>query len=204
MKRNIDDFNGMSDFIISMVTVIAWVLIGTIVTIGYFTIETKGESIMLSFTSTIFTIISSLGIVATISIYCWQKNDQKNRDNAILNRRKESIKHLIKISVSNFSFYINRFEAELCGKNIKNSICQLEMIEIKYIERCLIDSKDIDLKMFYLISNLLDAVVEQKEIIKKRVTNNLCVKQNHLHLTKVYCHHAKEEINCLYDCIIEC
>ena len=190
MKRNIDDFNGMSDFIISMVTVIAWVLIGTIVTIGYFTIETKGESIMLSFTSTIFTIISSLGIVATISIYCWQ--------------RKESIKHLIKISVSNFSFYINRFEAELCGKNIKNSICQLEMIEIKYIERCLIDSKDIDLKMFYLISNLLDAVVEQKEIIKKRVTNNLCVKQNHLHLTKVYCHHAKEEINCLYDCIIEC
>lgn len=75
MKRNIDDFNGMKDFIVSIVTVVAWVLIGAIVTIGYFTIETKGESVMLSFTSTIFTIISSLGIAATIGVYFWQKKD---------------------------------------------------------------------------------------------------------------------------------
>ncbi|NBM74048.1 hypothetical protein GWI83_00615, partial [Proteus sp. G4444] len=51
MKRNIDDFNGVGDFIISIVTVVAWVLIGTIVIIGYFTIETKGESIIISFVS---------------------------------------------------------------------------------------------------------------------------------------------------------
>lgn len=81
MKRNIDDFNGMSDFIISIITVVAWVLIGTIVTTGYFTIETKGESVMLSFISTIFTIISSLGIAATIFVYVWQKNDAKKQKN---------------------------------------------------------------------------------------------------------------------------
>lgn len=73
MKHNIDNFNGVSDFIISIVIVVAWVLIGTIVVIGYFTIETKGESVMLSFISTIFTVISSLGIAATIGVYFWQK-----------------------------------------------------------------------------------------------------------------------------------
>ncbi|HCC5748776.1 TPA: hypothetical protein M5802_002498, partial [Morganella morganii] len=92
MKHNIDDFDGIKDFIISIITVVAWVLIGTIVIIGYFTIETKGESIMLSFISTIFTIISSLGIAVTIGVYFWQKNDQENNNNKILNRRKESIK----------------------------------------------------------------------------------------------------------------
>ncbi|HGN0426510.1 TPA: hypothetical protein ACKRKQ_000470 [Proteus mirabilis] len=81
MKRNTDDFDGMKDFIISIITVVAWVLIGSIITIGYFTIETKGESIILSFISTIFTIISSLGIVATISVYFWQKksDDKKQK-----------------------------------------------------------------------------------------------------------------------------
>lgn len=84
MKRNIDDFDGMKDFIISIITVLAWVLIGTIVIIGYFTIETKGESLMLSFISTIFTIISSLGISATIGVYFWQKNDlEKQREKKI-------------------------------------------------------------------------------------------------------------------------
>lgn len=83
MKRNIDNFDGIREFIISIVTVVAWVLIGSIVIIGYFTIETKGESIMLSFISTIFTIISSLGILATIGVYLWQKNDEKKKQNEI-------------------------------------------------------------------------------------------------------------------------
>ena len=48
MKRNIDDFDGMNDFIISIIGAIAWFLIGIIVVIGYFTVETKGESIILS------------------------------------------------------------------------------------------------------------------------------------------------------------
>lgn len=90
MKRNIDDFNGMSDFIISIVTVVAWVLIGTIVIIGYFTIETKGESIIISFVSMVFTIISSLGIIATISVYLWQKNDFINQ-NILKSKAIESI-----------------------------------------------------------------------------------------------------------------
>ncbi|MFV5933095.1 hypothetical protein ACLIJZ_00365 [Proteus mirabilis] len=81
MKRNIDDFNGMKDFIISIVTVIAWVLIGVIIAIGYFTMETKGESVIISFVSMIFTMVSSLGILATIGVYFWQKNDEKNKQN---------------------------------------------------------------------------------------------------------------------------
>ncbi|AWF39908.1 TPA: hypothetical protein SLO42_001222 [Proteus mirabilis] len=90
MKRNIDDFNGVGDFIISIVTVVAWVLIGTIVIIGYFTIETKGESIIISFVSMVFTIISSLGIIATISVYLWQKNDFTNQ-NILKSKAIESI-----------------------------------------------------------------------------------------------------------------
>lgn len=81
MKRNIDDFNGMKDFIISIVAVIAWVLIGVIIAIGYFTMETKGESIVISFVSMVFAMISSLGIFATIGVYFWQKNDEKNKQN---------------------------------------------------------------------------------------------------------------------------
>lgn len=81
MKRNIDDFDGMKDFIISIITVIAWVLIGTIITIGYFTIDTKGESIIISFVSMIFTIVSSLGILATIGVYFWQRQDTEGNNN---------------------------------------------------------------------------------------------------------------------------
>ncbi|MFB0770330.1 hypothetical protein [Proteus cibi] len=79
MKRNIDDFNGMKDFIISIVTVIAWVLIGVIIAIGYFTMETKGESVIISFVSMIFTMVSSLGILATIGVYFWQRNDNERK-----------------------------------------------------------------------------------------------------------------------------
>lgn len=204
MKRNIDDFDGMKDFIISIITVVAWVLIGTIVIIGYFTIETKGESIMLSFISTIFTIISSLGIAVTIGVYFWQKNDQENNNNKILNRRKESIKHLIKISVSNFILYLNRLEVELHYGDMEDIIYQLEMIETKYIEKCLIDAKDIDLEMFYLISNLLDAVIEQKDIIKKRVTKKYNNEEDYIQATELQCYHAKEEISFLHVCISKC
>ncbi|HAU5557215.1 hypothetical protein [Proteus mirabilis] len=109
MKRNIDDFNGMKNFIISIVTVIAWVLIGTIVIIGYFTIETKGESLMLSFISTIFTIISSLGISATIGVYFWQKNDalnkQKDFDDRIIEKIEFKLK-LIKLTINSLITYL--------------------------------------------------------------------------------------------------
>ncbi|MEQ4692636.1 MULTISPECIES: hypothetical protein [Providencia] len=77
MKHNIDDFDGMKDFIISIVTIVAWIIIGAIIAIGYFTIETKGESIIISFVSMIFTIISSLGILVTIGVYFWQRSDAK-------------------------------------------------------------------------------------------------------------------------------
>ncbi|EPK7483586.1 hypothetical protein [Proteus mirabilis] len=91
MKRNIDDFNGMKDFIISIVTVIAWVLIGIIIAIGYFTMETKGGSAILSFISTIFTVISSLGIVATIGVYFWQKSDKQADNEKIIISYKMAI-----------------------------------------------------------------------------------------------------------------
>ncbi|EJD6083651.1 hypothetical protein M0J74_RS19530 [Providencia rettgeri] len=88
MKRNIDDFDGMKDFIISIIGAVAWFLIGAIVIIGYFTVETKGESIMLSYISTIFTIISSLGIAATIGVYFWQKKDAQDINEK---KRKEKL-----------------------------------------------------------------------------------------------------------------
>lgn len=88
MKRNIDDFDGMKDFIISIVTVIAWVLIGTIIAVGYLTIKTEGESIVLTFISTIFTALSSLGILATIGVYLAQ--DRVRR----VNEHKELISYL--------------------------------------------------------------------------------------------------------------
>lgn len=88
MKRNIDDFDGMKDFIISIIGAVAWCLIGTIVIVGYFTVETKGESILISFISMFFTIVSSLGILATIGVYFWQKKDVKDINE---NNRKEKL-----------------------------------------------------------------------------------------------------------------
>lgn len=80
MKRNIDDFDGMKDFIISIIGSVAWFLIGTIVIVGYFTIETKGESIVISLISMFFTIVSSLGIAATIAVYFAQVNIKKSEN----------------------------------------------------------------------------------------------------------------------------
>lgn len=112
MKRNIDDFDGMKDFIISVITVVAWVLIGAIVTIGYFTIETKGESVILSFLSTIFTIISSLGIAATIGVYFQQKNDNETQKN----KKIEAINMIIAEECKRIHYLIN------CTLQLINSI----------------------------------------------------------------------------------
>lgn len=113
MKRNIDDFDGMKDFIISIITVVAWVLIGVIVTIGYFTIETKGESVILSFVSTIFTIISSLGIAATIGVYFWQRNDTKKRQNEYDKNFFSDIKSAAEEFIDASKRYKNAFETIL-------------------------------------------------------------------------------------------
>ncbi|EPZ9228849.1 hypothetical protein JEO92_18285 [Proteus mirabilis] len=77
MKRNIDDFDNETDFIISIVTVIAWVLIGVIVAIGYLTVETKGEGIMLNYITTFFTALSGMGIAVGFIVYILQKKDKK-------------------------------------------------------------------------------------------------------------------------------
>lgn len=99
MKRNIDEFNGMKDFIIGIVTVIAWVLIGAIVIIGFFTINTKGESVILAYISTIFTIISSLGIVATVGVYFLQKINNERLDEENLKKKKKSISLIFRMEI---------------------------------------------------------------------------------------------------------
>ncbi|NBM88904.1 hypothetical protein F9282_14620 [Proteus terrae subsp. cibarius] len=144
MKRNIDDFYSMSDFIISIITVVAWVLIGSIIAVGYFTIETKGESIILSFTSTIFTIISSLGIVATIGVYFWQRNDikikQNENDDKFFIEIKEIARNHIKICESfkkSFQFALSKGDS--CEfdivKNPSLNIAYLEIRTINYVDR---------------------------------------------------------------------
>ncbi|HBC6251542.1 TPA: hypothetical protein KEW43_000828 [Proteus mirabilis] len=204
MKRNIDDFNGVGDFIISIVTVVAWVLIVAIITIGYFTIETKGEGIILSYISTIFTVISSLGIVATLVVYFRQKKDQEIRDKRNIDNKKESIKHLIKIIASNFDYVINNLEAELNLGYTEKAIERLEKIDTKLIERCLIDSKDIDISLFYNISYLLDAVIEQREIIKDKILKDPKDTSDYEHVIKIHCYSAKKEIDMLYQIIMDC
>ncbi|WP_311747367.1 hypothetical protein [Proteus columbae] len=147
MKRNIDDFDGMKDFIISIITVVAWVLIGAIITIGYFTIETKGESIILSFISTIFTIISSLGIAATIGVYFWQRNDTKRRQNESDDKFFIEIKEIAKEHIKICKSFKRSFEQALskddrCNFRIlKNSSLNIAYIEVKStipIERIII------------------------------------------------------------------
>ncbi|HDU8655536.1 TPA: hypothetical protein RG711_003096 [Morganella morganii subsp. morganii] len=141
MKRNIDDFDGMKDFIISVITVVAWVLIGVIVIIGYFTIDTKGESVMLSFVSTIFTIISSLGIAATIGVYFWQRNDTKRRqndsDDKFFIEIKEAARSHIKICESfKRSFQQALSRGDDCNFEIlKSPSFNIAYIEVKSINR---------------------------------------------------------------------
>ncbi|MBC4002702.1 hypothetical protein [Morganella morganii] len=118
MKRNIDDFDGMKDFIISIVSAIAWFLIVTTVVVGYFTVETKGESIVISFISMFFTIISSLGIFATIGVYFKQKKDTKENKRKTISAMKSGLLHDIAIS-RKFLLFLKR--AALNGRR-KNNI----------------------------------------------------------------------------------
>ncbi|EPL6456422.1 hypothetical protein N0G65_003607 [Providencia rettgeri] len=118
MKRNIDDFDGMKDFIISIVTVVAWVLIGAIITIGYFTIDTKGESIIISFVSMIFTIVSSLGILATIGVYFWQRQDTEGNDNKKITAACTALSNAI--SLNNHFIKINKDNIEKLNKTTES------------------------------------------------------------------------------------
>ncbi|MEQ5536303.1 hypothetical protein ABN309_05680 [Providencia rettgeri] len=204
MKRNIDDFDGMKDFIISIVGAVAWFLIGIIVIIGYFTIESKGESIILSFASTIFTIISSLGIVSTIVVYFKQKRDQEVQHNKYIKKKKESIKHLIRRCVSDFNYHMQRVESGLFVGDIEEARNQLIKINNNHLEKCLLDSKDVDFDMFYFISDLLDAINDQKDIIEKRVTSGLNKNPDYYNETIIYCDRAKREVNERYGYIIDC
>lgn len=165
MKRNIDDFNGMSDFIISIVTVVAWVLIGTIIAIGYFTIETKGESVMLSFVSAIFTIISSLGIAATIIVYFKQKNDSNTLRNEDLSKKKDAIKIITRKNVIDITHQVRLIAAHVQRAMHDDGLKIANNINPVGIEKCLFDSSEINHDMFYVISDLLDAIYDHKNIL---------------------------------------
>ncbi|WP_272516331.1 MULTISPECIES: hypothetical protein [unclassified Providencia] len=154
--------------------------------------------------SNVFSFVSSFGIIATIIVYLWQRNDQKRRDKDENSKKKESIKHLIKIVASNFDYSINNLEAYLNLGHTKNALNQLKTIDTKFLERCLIDSKDVNLSMFYNISYLLDAVIAQKKIIKERILMDKSQYPDYELDVKTHCYHAKKEIDMLYKIIIGC
>ncbi|MEQ4907395.1 hypothetical protein [Proteus vulgaris] len=204
MKRNIDDFDGMKDFIISIVAIVAWVLIGSIISICYFTIETKGESVALSFISTIFTIISSLGIIATIGVYFKQKKDQESRDNENHNKKKESIKRLIKKCVVDFDYCINEVESNLFVGDINEAVNKLNKINNKNIEICLIASKDIDIEIFYHLCDLMDKITKNKNFLIRRITSGSNTNPLYYEATLASCYQAKKEIEKINDLIESC
>lgn len=123
MKRNIDDFDGMKDFIISIVGAVAWFLIGTIAIIGYYTIETKGESILISFISMFFTIISSLGIAVTIGVYFRQKKDHEANISSINSKIISHAKTQLKDTFNEFTQKILQIKSisDFINKEYKNS-----------------------------------------------------------------------------------
>ncbi len=162
MKRNIDDFNGMTDFIISIITVVAWVLIGAIVTVGYFTIETKGESVILSFVSTIFTIISSLGVLATIIVYFKQKNDSDTLQNKELSKKKDAIRIITKKNVVDINYQVKLIAEHVKSAMFDNALKIANSINTTKIEKCLLDSSEVDHDMFHIISDLLDTTYANK------------------------------------------
>ncbi|WP_109399501.1 hypothetical protein [Proteus sp. TJ1640] len=124
MKRNIDDFNGMKDFIISIVGVVAWFLIGFIIIVGYFTLETKGESVMLNYISTFFTTLSGMGIVVGFIVYALQKNDKKKE-------LKQNFEHYCNVISEEkekiIEFYIKLRDIE---KDIKDD--KLENVSLRF------------------------------------------------------------------------
>lgn len=194
MKRNIDDFDGMKDFIISIVGVVAWFLIGVIVIVGYFTIKTKGESILISFISMFFTIVSSLGIAATIGVYFKQKKDQEIRDNENNNKKKNSIKHLINKYVEDFYHCINEVESSLFVGDINEAVNKLNKINNKNIEICLIASKDIDIEIFYHLYDLMGKITQNKNFLIRRITNGSNTNPLYYEATLASCYQAKKEI----------
>lgn len=145
--------------------------------------------------SNVFSFVSSFGIIATISVYLWQRNDQKRRDKDENSKKKESIKHLIKRCVSDFCYCINKVELALLTGDIAEAINQLNKINNRNLERCLIDSKDIDFNMFYMISDLLDAINEHKDFIEKRITNGSNKNLDYYDGSIACCNYAKNETN---------
>ncbi|HCD1112223.1 TPA: hypothetical protein JD712_RS02405 [Proteus mirabilis] len=169
MKRNTDDFDGMKDFIISIITVVAWVLIGSIITIGYFTIETKGESIILSFISTIFTIISSLGIVATISVYFWQKKSDDKKQKIKNDIVKRILLNIIKQRTKTMSSIVE-FSEDVNILKEQITITSLNAVKINESTANLIaysDCNEVLLNPVIMYSN-----EEMKEAMSKRYTTS--------------------------------
>ncbi len=122
MKRNIDDFDGMKDFIISIIMVVAWILIGTIIVVGYYTIETKGESIIISLVSMVFTMISALGIGVTIIVYYLQKASENIKINKVKKSLIEDLSQIID-NIQKILDFNNDDEAMILKNEKGVSIC---------------------------------------------------------------------------------
>lgn len=184
MKRNIDDFDGMKDFIISIVGVVAWFLIGTIVIAGYFIVETKGESIILTLVSTIFTMVSSLSIIVTIYVYNSQKNreDKKQKviDNIIISNLNKSLSILKKVIYGVNEFYKNEYSEHykeikllrsepylLAAFNDKKAPVYYKIIEFKNASVALQEA----MNMKYKASEYLIFILDQADYIIEDFNN---------------------------------
>ncbi|WP_272579106.1 MULTISPECIES: hypothetical protein [Providencia] len=168
MKRNIDDFDGMKDFIISIIGAVAWFLIGTIVIVGYFTIETKGESIVISLISMFFTIVSSLGIAATIGVYIWQKNENKTQKN----NKIEGVNMIIAEECKNINYLIDSTQRLINSIDNQNKLIEEYTIDDDNFEYIDINSTLNDDKYTVVLSNvylqqLEDGAHEQSSKINK-------------------------------------
>ncbi|MTC75391.1 hypothetical protein GKR75_14195 [Providencia sp. wls1919] len=150
MKRNINDFDGMKDFIISIIGAVAWFLIGTIVIVGYFTIETKGESIVISFISMFFTIVSSLGIAATIGVYLWQKNDNETQKN----KKIEGINMIIAEECKSINYLIDSTQRLISSIDKQNRLIEEYTIDDDNFEYIDINSTLNDDKYTVTLSNI--------------------------------------------------
>ncbi|WP_374446311.1 hypothetical protein [Providencia sp.] len=194
MKRNIDDFDGMKDFIISIVTVIAWVLIGTIVIIGYFTIDTKGESIIISFVSMVFTIISSLGIAVTIGGYIWQKSYTETLKEKEKNELKKSIKKIAENELININIDFESASSSLNQGDIDKCSSILLNINTETIQKCAYDSAKINEYLFYQITDVITEILEHKRIILENLKKENSCNDESIELNNLYCQQAIAQI----------
>ncbi|KKY70292.1 hypothetical protein OA40_02520 [Morganella morganii] len=144
--------------------------------------------------SAFFTALSSLGIIVTILIYLYQKEEKLNSEVKKTNDKKNAITLILIDVILNSFISFSMTTSSTKQGNKTDALKYIGSIDVNTISNCLYDSADVSKEMFLEISIINTAIRQYQTLIIEQIENYEINDKNTIYLVKSYCDSAISEI----------